>query len=344
MKESLHNLRNEALALIQEARDIKEINSLKISFLGRKGKLNEYTKKFSELKKEEKIELGQLINELKKAIEGALRRKERSLKSDQPKKTDWFDFTLPGKRPEQGHLHLVSQAIAEISDIFEKIGFVRVRYPQVEWDWYAFEALNMPKNHPARDEWETLFIKAPPHKKYGQMVLTPQTSSGQIREMERLKKPPIKMINIAKCHRRQQDITHTIMFHQFEGLLIDKNISIANLKGVLDYFAKSFYGPERKTRLRPFHFNFTEPSFEVDINCPFCLGKGCRTCKSGWHELGGAGMVHPNVLKASGFDSKKYNGFAFGFGVERTFMMRSGIKIDDLRLFYSNDLRFLWQF
>jgi len=202
----------------------------------------------------------------------------------------------------------------------------------------------MPKDHPARDEWETIFIDQKPHLKMGKMVLTTHTSNGQVREMERVKKPPIKMINIAKCYRRQQDITHTIMFHQFEGLLIDKNINIPHLKGVFDYFAKEFYGPDRKTRLRPFNFRFTEPSFEVDINCPLCLGKGCRTCKSGWHELGGAGMVHPNVLKAGGIDPKKYTGFAFGWGVERTYMMRSNLKIEDFRLFYSNDFRFLKQF
>jgi phenylalanyl-tRNA synthetase alpha chain len=152
------------------------------------------------------------------------------------------------------------------------------------------------------------------------------------------------MINIAKCYRRQQDVTHTTMFHQFEGLVIDKNINIAHLKGVTDYFAKTFYGPQRKTRLRPFNFEFTEPSFEVDINCPLCLGKGCKTCKSGWHELGGAGMVHPNVLKAGNIDPDKYTGFAFGWGVERTYLMRAGLEIDDLRTLYSNDIKFLKQF
>lgn len=343
MYEQLHNLRNEALALIQEAQNSQELEALRIAFLGRQGKINQFLKELKNLNSEEKKQTGQLINEIKKTLKQAISNKNFTAPLKKEEKLD-FDPTLPGQKPPQGHLHLVTQAIEEIQKIFADIGFVRVRYPEVDWDFYAFEGLNMPKGHPARDEWETFFVDVPQNHKFGKMVLTPHTSNGQVREMERLKKPPIRMINIAKCYRRQQDVTHTIMFHQFEGLLVDKNVSIAQLKGVFDYFARQFYGPKRVTRLRPFHFQFTEPSFEVDINCPLCLGSGCKTCKSGWHELGGAGMVHPNVLKAGGIDPKKYNGFAFGWGVERTYMMRSGIKIDDLRLFYSNDIRFLEQF
>ena len=202
----------------------------------------------------------------------------------------------------------------------------------------------MPKDHPARDVWETFFVDSKKDKKYGQMVLTPHTSSGQIREMERIKNPPIRMINIAKCFRRELDASHTPMFHQFEGLVIDKDISIAHLKGTLDYFAKNYFGPERKTRLRPFHFQFTEPSFEVDISCGICKAKGCKVCKEGWLELGGAGMVYPSVLKNGGIDPQKYTGFAFGWGVERVVMMKPGLNIPDLRLLYSSDLRFLRQF
>jgi len=344
VREQLHNLKNEALALIQEAKDEKELESFRLAFLGRKGRVNQLIKNLPQLKKEERVRLGQLINEVKETIKKAVNNKELAINNQSSTIKEFFDVTLPGIKPPQGHLHLITQAITEISSIFEKIGFVRVRYPEIEWDWYAFEGLNMPKDHPARDEWETIFIDVPKSKKYGKMVLTPHTSSGQLREMERLGRPPIRMINIAKCHRRQQDITHTIMFHQFEGLLIDKNVSITHLKGITDYFAREFYGPERKTRLRPFHFQFTEPSFEIDINCPLCLGKGCRACKEGWHELGGAGMVHPNVLKTGGIDPKKYTGFAFGWGVERTYMMKADLKIPDLRLFYGNDLRFLKQF
>jgi phenylalanyl-tRNA synthetase alpha chain len=262
---------------------------------------------------------------------------------------------MPGERRTRGHLHPVSQAMEEITSIFERIGFTRVRYPEVDWDWYPFTSLNMPLDHPARDEWETFFVQAEPHTTKGKMVLTPHTSNGQVREMERLhSQPPIRMINIARCYRRQQDATHTQMFHQFEGLVVDKGISIEHLKGTLDYFAREFYGPGTKSRIRPFHFQFTEPSFEVDFSCHICGGIGsvsgaegpqkCKLCKSGWHEVGGAGMVHPNVLRAGGIDPKEYTGFAFGWGIERTYTLKPGLSIDDIRLLYSGDARFLEQF
>jgi phenylalanyl-tRNA synthetase alpha chain len=342
--EVLHNFKNEALALITEAETEKELETLRVKFLGRKGQINKFVSELKKLPPQKKSRFGQLLNQTKKALEQDIEAKKNNLTLKKETSKIWFDITTPGKKPKQGNLHLVTQVIEEIETIFKQIGFIRVRYPEVDWDWYAFEALNMPKNHPARDEWETFFIDAQPHKNLGKMVLTPHTSNGQIREMERLKSPPIRMINIAKCHRRQQDVTHTVMFHQFEGLLVDENVSISHLKGITDYFARQFYGPKRKTRLRPFNFSFTEPSFEIDINCPLCLGKGCRTCKSGWHELGGAGMVHPNVLKAVKIDPEKYSGFAFGWGVERTYLMKEDLKIKDLRLIYSNDLRFLKQF
>ncbi|MCL5019136.1 MAG: phenylalanine--tRNA ligase subunit alpha, partial [Patescibacteria group bacterium] len=258
-------------------------------------------------------------------------------------KQDLIDITAPGLRPNQGHLHLVSQAIEEISGILEKIGFVRMRYPEVEWEWYAFEGLNIPKDHPARDDFESFYIDHPPSLKFGRMCLTPHTSNGQLREMQRTA-PPIRMTNIGKCYRPNYDVSHTPMFHQFEGLVIDGGIAITHLKGTLDYFAREYFGPERKTRLRPFHFQFTEPSFEVDITCGLCKGYGCNFCKAGWLELGGAGMVHPQVLKNGGVDTRKYSGFAFGWGVERVLMMKSGIQIPDMRILYQNDLRFLQQF
>ena len=251
-------------------------------------------------------------------------------------KKEQLDITQPGVKQNIGHLHIITQAIWEIEEIFNSLGFYRVGYPEVETDWYAFKSLNMPQNHPARDEWETFFITP-------NIVLTPHTSSGQVREMEK-GKLPIKMINISKCYRRQIDISHIPMFHQFEGLYVDKNVSISQLKGVLDYFVKKFFGPDRKIRLRPFNFRFTEPSFEVDISCSICNGKGCRLCKAGWVELGGAGMVHPQVLKNGGINPDKYTGLAFGWGVERVYMMKSGLKIPDIRLIYQNDLRFLNQF
>ena len=260
-----------------------------------------------------------------------------------------------------GHLHLATIAIREIENILKPLGFVRVSHPEVEWDYYAFETLNMPGDHPARDDWETFFIDENPIKmnlpenslkliKEGRRLLTPHTSSIQVREMEK-GLLPIRMMNISKCYRRQIDISHVPMFHQLEGLVIDKDINLTHLKGTIDYFVKHFFGEDRVIRLRPHHFKFTEPSFEVDISCGLCHGVGrledgsyCRMCKDGWLELAGAGMVHPNVLKAGGIDPSKYSGFAFGWGVERCFTMKSGLNIDDLRLMYKNDLRFNEQF
>jgi phenylalanyl-tRNA synthetase alpha chain len=341
MREEIQSLKNEALAQIMEAKSAKELENLRIAYIGRSGKLTSLIKKIKDLSPSEKKQTGILINEAKNVILKAFADQKNKLKEFA---REWFDPTIPGQKPTRGHLHLVTQAIEEISSVFEKIGFVRVRYPEVEWDWYTFESLNMPEDHPARDEWETFFIDAKPHPKFGQMVLTPHTSSGQVREMKRVKTPPIRMINIAKCYRPQSDVSHTPMFHQFEGLVINKGISVVHLKGTLDYFARNYFGPNRKTRLRPYNFCFTEPSFEVDITCDICKGKGCKLCGDGWLELAGAGMVHPTVLKNGGIDSKKYTGFAFGAGVERVLMMKSGLKIDDLRLLYSTDLRFLRQF
>lgn len=342
----LQNLKNEALAQIIQSTDPEELDRLRIHYLGKSGQLTQLAKELAKLSPEEKSESGKIFNDAKLAITEAL-----SSKPNPRHQTLDIDFSLPGIRPPTGHLHPVTHAIEEISSIFEKIGFVRVRYPEVEWDWYAFEALNMPKTHPARDDWETFFVSTPENKKMGKTILTPHTSSGQVREMERLKTPPIRMVNIAKCYRRQSDVSHTVMFHHFEGLVVDKGINISHLKGAIDHFVKQFFGLNRKFRIRPYHFQFTEPSFEVDVTCDICLGKarlpdgqGCKLCKEGWLELGGAGMVHPNVLKAGKIDPDKYTGFAFGWGVERTYMMKAGVKIDDLRLLYSNDIRFLNQF
>ncbi|MBI2405683.1 phenylalanine--tRNA ligase subunit alpha [Candidatus Microgenomates bacterium] len=343
MEERIQNLKNEALAQIMGAQSIEELENLRVTFLGRRGELNPLTQQLRTLPIDKRIVVGQMINDAKEVIESALGQQRQKLLKGKGE-GEWFDSTIPGIKPQMGHLHLVTAAIEEISRTFERVGFVRVRYPEVEWDWFAFESLNMPKNHPARDDWETFFVDAPSHPKYGQMVLTPHTSSGQVREMERVKVPPIRMINIAKCYRRQSDVSHVPMFHQFEGLVIDENISIVHLRGTLDYFARNFFGSGRKTRLRPYHFQFTEPSFEVDVTCGVCNGKGCKLCKGGWLELGGAGMVHPVVLKNGGINPNKYTGFAFGWGVERTFMMKQDLKIPDIRLLYSSDLRFLRQF
>jgi len=319
---------------------------LRIEYLGSKSEFARLSHEIQHVPKTDKARVGILINQVKQSIEGFIENTaNRRLTVDNLQR---FDITLPGIQPPQGHLHIVTQAIMEITRIFERIGFTRVRYPEVDWDYYAFEALNMPADHPARDEWET-FLVTPPwkgtnkDKRFTSIVLTPHTSNGQVREMEK-GTMPIRMINIAKCYRRQSDVSHTEMFHQFEGLYVDKNVSIAHLKGVIEYFVRSFYGPKRTIRLRPFHFQFTEPSFEIDVTCGICLGRGCRLCKEGWLELGGAGMVHPNVLKAGNINTREFNGFAFGWGVERTFMMKSGTKIDDVRCIYGNDVRFLQQF
>jgi len=332
---------------IEKATSEVILENLRIKYLGRKGIINKLFEEIKTLPKEKRREKGQKINEIKKEIETLIDCKKNELKKTQ--KEEFFDSTLPGKPYPKGSLHPLTYVIEEIVNIFQKIGFIRVSYPEVEWEYFSFEALNMPKGHPARDDFETFFIEAKEHQKFGKMILSPHTSSGQNREMQRVK-PPIRMINIAKTYRPNWDATHTPMFHQFEGLCIDKDINITHLKGTIDYFVKEFFGKERTIRLRPAHFQFTEPSFEIDVSCGICLGKGevggkkCRVCKSGWLELAGAGMVHPNVLKMGGIDQKVYTGWAFGFGPERCMMMREEMKIDDIRILYSGDIRFLEQF
>jgi len=350
MKDDIKTLERECAKAIQEARTPAALDEVEIAYFGRKGKLTTMLRKVRDLPEKDRPIIGNVANKAKKELEKRLSERRAILEVEGVSFDDeWVDVTEPGRRPPEGHLHLVTHAIREITSIFEKIGFTRVRYPEVDWDWYAFEALNMPPDHPARDEWETFFIDAPSSKK-GKMVLTPHTSNAQVREMER-GELPIRMISLGKTYRRQSDVTHVPMFHQFEGLYVDKNVSIAHLRGVLDYFVKSFFGPDRMVRIRPFHFRFTEPSFEIDVSCGVCGGIGktaegekCRVCKRGWMELGGAGMVHPNVLKAGGVDPSVYSGLAFGWGVERTYMMKEGMQLDDIRLLYKNDVRFLKQF
>jgi phenylalanyl-tRNA synthetase alpha chain len=361
MDHELLNIKNDAISMILAAETVEELNTIKLNYLGRSGRLTMALKELPKIPVEERPLMGKKANDVKNAIEEIITdRLAYVQKSTKKLRTSHLDVTAPGISPNTGSLHLVTQAIEEITTIFTKIGFTRVRYPEVEWDWFAFEALNFPDSHPARDDWETFFMDVPEHSKYGPLVLTPHTSSGQIRELlaaqneldtGKLENLSIKMLNIAKTYRRQSDVSHTQMFHQFEGLVIDRNISITHLKGVLDYFVKSYFGEKRTSRIRPYQFQFTEPSFEVDVSCGICEGKGvvrngqsCRLCKEGWLEMGGAGMVHPNVLNNCGVDPKIYNGFAFGWGVERVLMMKEGLEIDDLRLLYGNDLRFLEQF
>lgn len=352
MEENLLHIKNDAVSLIMDAESLPELNQIYIEFLGRSGILTKELKNLKSVPEEKRPEVGRLANEIKSTIETIISDKKKSLKHvKHEERAEKLDITKPGIKPKEGSLHLITQAIREISHVFESIGFNRVRYPEVEWDWYAFEALNFPEDHPARDDWETFFIEEKPNSKYGPMILTPHTSSGQVREMlsevksrSSEQSPSIRMLNLAKCYRRQSDVSHTEMFHQFEGLVVDENITIGHLKGVLEYFVKSFFGNERTSRIRPYQFQFTEPSFEVDISCGICNGRGCKLCKEGWLELGGAGMVHPNVLKAGGIDPEKYTGFAFGWGVERVLMMKEGLNLPDLRLIYSNRIEFLKQF
>ncbi|MFH1077904.1 MAG: phenylalanine--tRNA ligase subunit alpha [Patescibacteria group bacterium] len=353
MLDQLNALKLELDEAVAAAKTAQELEDIEIRFLGRKGRLTSILKGLADVDEATRPKIGAHANRIKQEAEKVIASakvslQERSLSDLGERERD--DVTEPGLRPPEGHLHLVTQAIREITAIFDRIGFTRTRYPEVDWDTYAFEKLNMPPDHPARDEWETFFMDAPVSKTHGKMVLTPHTSNALVREMER-GEFPVRMINIAKCYRRQSDATHVPMFHQFEGLYVDKGVSITHLRGVLDYFASSFFGPGRKTRLRPFHFRFTEPSFEIDVSCGVCGGTGtasdkqkCRVCKRGWLELGGAGMVHPNVLKAGNVDPKKFSGFAFGWGVERTYMMKEGMQIDDIRVLYRNDVRFLKQF
>lgn len=331
----IEKIRQNALKSIDAVENLDQLERVRRQYLSKKsGELTKLLKKIPKLKPAERKEIGQLLNEAKIEIEKEIEEKKShlsNLTSQIP-----LDPTAPAIPVPQGHLHLITQAIKEISTIFERLGFVRRRYREIETDWYAFESLNMPPNHPARDEWETFFVSE-------NVVVTPHTSSGQLREMKRTK-PPIRMINISRCGRRQSDLNHVPTFYQFEGLLIDKDVAVTHLKGVLTHFAHEFFGPEREIRLRPYDFRFTEPSFEVDVTCGLCQGKGCRYCKAGWAELGGAGMVHPTVLQNGGISSKDYRGFAFGWGVERTYLMKSNLNIPDLRMIYENDVRFLEQF
>ena len=354
MKDQLEALRLQIVADIEAAWTLEVLDDLEVKYLGRKGELTAMLKGLANVSAEERPVLGALANEVKQAGLDLLAKRRKELadsKFEALADTERADMTEPGDRPIEGHLHLVTQAIREITEIFEKIGFYRTRYPEVDWDWYAFESLNMPPDHPARDDWETFFMDAATSndKKKGKMVLTPHTSNGQAHELER-HEFPVRMLGIGKCYRRQSDATHAPMFHQFEGLYVDEGVNLSHLRGILDYFAEQFFGKGRVSRIRPHHFRFTEPSFEVDISCGVCGGTGkvdgnkCRVCKQGWLEIGGAGMVHPNVLIASGVDPKKYSGLAFGWGIERVAMMKEGTQLDDIRILYQNDVRFLKQF
>lgn len=331
-----------AQPLIAAAANAEELEALEVRFLGRKGELTAVLRGLKDLPENERGAVGQTANVARRELEAAIADARFRFTSH----VEAIDTTLPGIPPSVGHLHILTEGIRDITRIFEEIGFTRVGHPEIETDWFTFGALNMPPDEPARNEAETFFMDAPtvngPHG-LERFLLTTQATSGTARVLA-TKKLPMRVINIQKTYRRENDASHSPMFHQFDGLYVDEGVTIQHLKGVFEYFVKAFFGPDRKIRFRPHHFRFTEPSFEIDITCALCGGAGCKLCKEGWLELGGSGMVHPNVFAAAGLDPKKVTGFAFGWGVERNVLMRAGVGIPDIRILYENDVRFLEQF
>ncbi len=312
---------------------LKELEPIRVRYLGKKSEIAQGLRSLGSLSVEERKSRGAKLNSLRNYIEEALMAKKVELAG--AKEQEKYDLTIPGKKFDIGHIHPVTRIYNELFEIAKSMGFSVQEGPEVESDWYSFEALNIPKNHPARDFADTFYISE-------EVNLRPHTSNVQIRYMES-HKPPIRIVAYGRTYRRDSDMTHTPMFHQMEGLLVDDRVTFADLKGALTVLIQKMFGEDRKVRFRPHHFPFTEPSVEMDVSCGLCGGKGCRSCKhSGWLEVLGAGSVHPNVLKNAGIDPKKYQGFAFGMGIERIAMLKYGI--DDMRLFYDNDLRFLEQF
>ena len=333
----LHTLQEEALSEWAKPSNLAELETWNLQFLGRKGRLAELSQQMPHVPNADKAKAGQALNQAKQELMQAYQRKKDQLQDT----SSILDMSIPAITPQTGHIHPISQTIHEIVQIFNQLGMRLTEAPEIDYDWYVFESLNMPKTHPARDDWETFFVDLPEDKDKGKVVLRPHTTNFELHVLED-QEPPIRAITIGKTYRRQADASHTPMFHQFEGLVIDTDLSIGNLIATLEYFVHQFFGPEVKTRLRPYHFRFTEPSFEVDISCSICHGQGCKLCKEGWLELGGAGMTHPTILKNGGLDPDKYNGYAWGFGVERCLAIRHGLT--DLRLIYNNDRRLLEQF
>lgn len=341
IRETLEKLSKEADAKIKDALSsenaLEMLERVRVLYFGRKGKVTELLKDVGKLDQSERPEAGKLVNQIKKKIEASLesaiseaRRKARESRL----KSECLDVTLPGKGPAIGSLHPLTQIEREISAIFARFGFSVVRGPEVETDWYNFEALNIPKDHPSRDMQDTIYIN-------NDLLLRTHTSPVQIRVMQQIK-PPLRILCPGAVYRHDFDASHSPMFHQIEGLLVDEEVTFGDLKGLLEFFVREFFH-ESKVRFRPSFFPFTEPSAEMDIHCLICHGKGCVACgQSGWMEILGCGMVDPAVFKHVGYDSEKYQGFAFGIGIERPAMLKLGIP--DIRLFFDNDVRFLRQF
>ncbi|MBR2916288.1 MAG: phenylalanine--tRNA ligase subunit alpha [Clostridia bacterium] len=339
MKEQLNQIRLDATAQLEEIKSLDKIEEFRVKFLGKKGELTAIMKGMGGLSAEERPIVGQMANEVRTFIEKAIEEKKEIIEKSamaEKIKAEKLDVTMPGNRKNHGTLHPLTKVLNDLEDIFMGMGFTIAEGPEVELDYYNFEALNIPKDHPARDTQDTFYIN-------DDVVLRSQTSPVQIRVMEK-QAPPIRIISPGRVYRSDAvDATHSPVFHQVEGLVVDKGIKMSDLKGTLEVFVKKLYGEDTKLRFRPHHFPFTEPSAEVDISCFNCGGKGCRFCKGeGWIEILGCGMVHPKVLKNCGIDTDVYSGFAFGIGLERVALFR--YDIDDIRLLYENDTRFLEQF
>ena len=339
MKEKLQKIREEAMRQISESKDLGRLNDVRVAILGKKGELTAVLKSMKDVSPEERPLVGQLVNETRESIERMLEETKAKLEAaelEMKLKQEVIDVTLPAKKNNVGHRHPNTIALEEVERIFTGMGYEVVEGPEVEYDYYNFEALNIPANHPAKDEQDTFYIN-------DKIVLRTQTSPVQVREMEK-GKLPIRMIAPGRVFRSDEvDATHSPSFHQIEGLVIDRHITFADLKGTLAEFARELFGEDTKVKFRPHHFPFTEPSAAMDVTCFKCGGKGCRFCKGeGWIEILGCGMVHPRVLKMSGIDPEEYSGFAFGMGLERIALLK--YEIDDMRLLYENDQRFLGQF
>jgi len=347
MKESLEALEQSAFSEIEQAATPKDLEGLRVKFLGRQGTIASILKEIATLPPQERPLVGQKANTLKERIKSQIDEKLKSLGSVPGGKMPREDATLPGASWSTGRLHPLTQVIQEICDIFLSLGFRVVEGPEIETEHYNFDALNIPKSHPSRDTFDTFYLACPGESESqardDKWLLRSQTSTVQIRVMEK-EKPPLRIVAPGRVFRPDAvDASHSFMFHQIEGLCVDRDVRFSDLKGALSLFSREFFGPNTRTRFRPHFFPFTEPSAEVDISCILCDGKGCRVCKQkGWIEVLGAGMVHPNVFRAVGIDPRRFRGFAFGMGVERLAMLKYGI--DDIRLFFENDLRFLKQF
>ena len=338
MIETIDKRRQDFDSRIRSASAPEPLKQLRIDFLGKKGCVQALMKELRQAAPEEKRQRGKLINDFKQYVENQLKDKEEELGKSpkrQPSKSETFDTTLPGRREISGTLHPITQVMEEINSIFLGLGFQVEEGPEIETDYYNFEALNIPKDHPARDMQDTFYVE-------GEAVLRTHTSPVQIHVMED-REPPLRIIAPGRVYRCDSDISHTPMFHQIEGLMVDENVSFSHLKGIMSIFLQEVFGEDTKVRFRPSFFPFTCPSAEVDIQCVICSGKGCRVCsQTGWVEILGAGMVDPAVFKFVNYDAEKWTGFAFGLGIERISMLKYGI--NDIRLFFENDLRFLKQF